>query len=333
MQDKYTGSLTPQEQAEVVRLHDEQYSGREIARSTGLTYGRVRGFLEWHLEEFSGDFPEPQIIKPPGKLDLAPPPKSPRILVYDIETAPAAAWVWSAYKTNIIAMKQDWYLLSFAYKWFGQKGTHFVSINQDPEFTPGTTNDLYVAERLASLLDAADVVIAHNGNNFDQKKGNSRFLFHGFDPPAPYQQIDTLRESKRYFNNYQHSLKELGRLYTSEEKMVHHGFELWLGCMAGDPESWAIMEKYNRQDVLVLERLYLRLRPWIGSPGRLSHPNMGHYKKGLVCPKCGSEDVQRRGFHRTTVSEFQTIQCKTCRGYSRLRNRKSQEYDEKVEAL
>jgi hypothetical protein len=339
MQDKYTGSLTPQEQAEVVRLHDEQYSGREIARNTGLTYGRVRGFLEWHLEEFSGEFPEPRPILRPSQMGLASPPtEGPAVLVYDIETAPVGAWVWGAYKTNIIGVMDghDWYLLSFAYKWLGQKGTHYVSHAHDPAFFPHTTNDLYVAERLASLLDAADVVIAHNGDNFDQKKTNSRILFHGIDPPSPYQQIDTLKEARRYFNNIQNSLKELGRIYTKEEKMRTSGFELWLGCMAGDPAYLAEMEKYNRQDVLVLERYYRRIMPWIGSPGHMS-PNAAHWAGGkLVCTKigCGSENVVRRGTDkRGAVNTWQVIQCKDCRGYSRIRTSKPVPTEQKVRAV
>jgi hypothetical protein len=262
MTDVYKGSLSPHQQQVITHLHDGGMSVRAIAKQEDVSYGIVRGFVEWLLEDSSGEFPKPVPILPPHMIGLAGPPVAgPKVLIYDIETAPAAAWVWSAYKTNILGMKQDWYLLSFAYKWLGQKGTHFVSLPQDPSFTSGSTDDLWVAARLASLFDAADVVIAHNGDNFDQKKANARFLYHGIDPPSPYQQIDTLKEARRYFNNYQNSLKELGRIYTKEDKMSHEGFDLWLGCMAGDPEKWATMEKYNRQDVRVLERLYRRLLP------------------------------------------------------------------------
>jgi len=337
MSDTYTGTLTPEQQATITSLHDAGGSGRAIADTTGVSYGKVRGFLEWLLEDFSGDFPEPVAIQAPTVLGLAPPPSSgPAVLVYDIETAPAAAWVWAAYKTNIIAMKEDWYMLSFAYKWLGQKGTHYVSQADTPALDLPSTDDFYVAERLASLLDAADVVIAHNGDAFDQKKANSRFLFHGIDPPAPYQSIDTLKEARRYFNNYQNTLKELGRLYTREDKMRTSGFDLWLGCMAGDPAFLAEMEKYNRQDVLVLERYYRRIMPWIGSPGHMS-PNAAHWAGGeLVCTKigCGSSNVVKRGTDkRGSVNVWQVIQCKACRGYSRIRTSKPVPAEQRVRAV
>ncbi len=38
--------------------------------------------------------------------------------------------------------------------------------------------------------------------------------------------------------------------------------------MNKDPAAWKVMEKYNKQDVLLLEKVYDRLLPWIKS-----HPN------------------------------------------------------------
>lgn len=337
MTDTYRGTLTLEQQTAITQLHGADKSGRGIAQELGIPYGKVRGFLEWFLDD-PYVFPDRIKIQDPASLGLVPPPASgPAVLVYDIESTPTGAWVWSPYKTNIIGVMEghDWYLLSFAYKWLGQKGMHFVSIWQDPQFKPHSTDDRFVTERLASLLDAADVVMAHNGDSFDQKKANSRISLLGIDPPSPYREIDTLKESRRYFKHFQNSLKELGRLYTTEMKMQNEGIELWLGCMAGDPEKHIIMEKYNRQDVNVLERLYYRFLPWIGSPGKMS-PNAGHWARGvLACSKlgCGSTDVQRRGHHRTAVSDFQTIQCNQCGGYSRIRESIKRYADDKIVTL
>jgi hypothetical protein len=33
--------------------------------------------------------------------------------------------------------------------------------------------------------------------------------------------------------------------------------------MADDPKAWALMGRYNRQDVKLLEKLYVALLPWI----------------------------------------------------------------------
>jgi len=211
-----------------------------------------------------------------------------------------------------------------------------VSIFQDPDFIPGEANDSYVVERLGSLFDHADISIAHNGDRFDLKKFNARAIINGFGPVSPMQTIDTLRESKRYFGFYMHSLQQLGRALGLGRKERHYGIELWHECIQGDPEAWALMEKYNRQDVVLLERVYYKIRPWIGTPGKKGHPNLGHWSRGeMTCPKCqaGADKVTITGWHRTGVSEYPSIYCSVCGGYSRLRNRKTQRNDDHVSAL
>ena len=42
----------------------------------------------------------------------------------------------------------------------------------------------------APAMDQADIVIAHNGDNFDIKAGNTRFQEHGLGAPSPYQSVD-----------------------------------------------------------------------------------------------------------------------------------------------
>jgi hypothetical protein len=239
----------------------------------------------------------------------------PRILLWDVETTPSLVYTWGQWQTNVIATKQDWYLLSFAYKWYGEKAVHFVH-NQ------GKKNDKPVVKALHALLDEADIVVAHNGDKFDQSKANTRFMRWRLGPPSPYQSIDTLKEVRRQFNHYSNALNELGRYHQLGVKEKHTGIQLWLDCMGGDEKAMADMERYNKRDVLLLEDVYKILLPWIGTPGKRGHPNMNHWSDGtLVCSRCGSERVIKRGFHRTALSVFQTVECKECKGYSKLRQR------------
>jgi hypothetical protein len=255
-----------------------------------------------------------------GRHDLIPPPAAdtPRILLYDIETAPALVWVWNQWQTNVIATEHDWYMLCFCYRWLGQDATGFVSIFQTPGFQPDSYDDRLVAEKLAALFDLADVTVAHNGDKFDRRKANARFLYHGIDPPSPYQTVDTKKESARYFANYSNALTELGRLLGIGQKHEHSGFSLWRKCMAGDPEAWSTMEEYNRQDIELLEGLYLRLLPWIGTPGAGTGVNLGLWTPEVeTCPKCGGHRLEHRGRHRTRFSVYQTLHCLECGGWSR----------------
>lgn len=257
---------------------------------------------------------------------LAAPTSGPAILVYDIETAPSLVYTWTNWKANVIATERDWYILSFAYRWYGKNTTRFVGLYESPTYDPDAHDDAYVVERLAALFDRADIVVAHNGDKFDQKKANARFMFHGMPPPSPYQEIDTLKESRRYFNLYSHSLDESGRYSNLGRKEQHTGIHMWLGCMAGDMKHWRTMRKYNVRDVKQLEEWYEKVRPWMGRPGKKAHPNMGFWKRNqAACSNCGSTDLVRKGTHRTGVSEFQTFQCQECNAYSRARKRRPQD--------
>lgn len=280
------------------------WGDRRIAEALGLTRKQVRGDRERRLRSIKN------------------PPAGPRILLYDIETAPALVWVWNQWRTNVIATEQDWYILSFAYRWLGDDDTEFVSIFQDPRFTPDTCDDSFVCKKLHELFTQADATVAHNGDKFDTRKANARFLYHGMTPASPYQQIDTKKEAQRYFANYSNALTELGRLLGIGQKEPHRGFQLWRDCMRGDPGAWAEMESYNRRDVELLEELYLRLRPWMGSPGKGGGgPNRGLWPQpdddDWCCPKCGGHRRLGVAPYRTRFSVYQSLCCADCGGWSR----------------
>jgi predicted RNA-binding Zn-ribbon protein involved in translation (DUF1610 family) len=307
-------------------------SGEEMSRKHGGDGGNWRRAIRAAREEFA-DLPwraDPRhkpglsTIRALGDYDmLQPPATGPAILIYDIETAPGLAWVWSQWNTNAIAMEQDWYMLSFAYKWLNTDDIGFVSIFQDPSFAPDTSNDLFVAERLAALFDAADIVVAHNGDRFDRRKANQRFLLWDIDPPSPYQSVDTKKIAAREFSHFSNKLTELGRIHELGEKEHHTGFELWRECMSGNPAFWKQMESYNRQDVALLEKVYIKLLPWMGLPGKPGGINFGHWSEGgrFICPNCGHDHFERAGTHRSQFSEWPVFRCQRCRTLSRSRKR------------
>lgn len=314
-------------------------SGEKVGEMLGIDGGSARKLIRRAKKDKAlKDLPwyqhahqTPEVVtdtdEPLHRFGLIPPPKhGPAILLYDIETAPALCYVWGQFDQNVIATEQDWYLLSFAYKWLNSDKVGFVPIFQSPDFYPDTTNDKHVVERLAALFDRADVLVAHNGDKFDRRKSNQRFLYWDIDPPSPYQTIDTLALVRKEFSHYSNALKELGRVHELGDKTHHTGFEMWRECMRGDAKFWKTMEKYNRQDVLLLEKLYIKILPWMGLPGRAGHPNHGFWAEDgkMVCPNCGHDHLVQKGTHRTNVSEFDTYQCERCRSFSRFRKRRPQ---------
>jgi len=211
-----------------------------------------------------------------------------KVLLYDIENTPIVVTTWGLWEQNAIEKLEEWYMLSYSYKWLGEKEVHVVALPDFPGYKNDKSNDKKLVESLHKLFEEADVIVAHNGNQHDQKKSNARFIFHGFNPPSPYKEIDTKLVAKRYFKFDSNSLNNLGTYLKIGNKVENSGIKLWRSCMEGDMKAWKLMKKYNRQDVVLLEKVYLKLRPWMNSGTKINT------EKGS-CESCGSDHLQSRG--------------------------------------
>lgn len=236
----------------------------------------------------------------------------PRVLIYDIENTPTVVTTWGLWEQNAIETLEEWYLLSYAYKWLGEKETHVVGLPDFKGYSKDKKNDKALCESLHKLFEEADIVIAHNGDTHDQPKSNSRFIYHGLTPPSPYKSIDTKKVAKRYFKFNSNSLNNLGTYFNLGNKIENGGIKLWRDCMEGDMKAWALMKKYNKQDVVLLEKVYEKMKPWMNN-----HPNIGLLTGYIhACPNCGSENIHKRGIAYTRVSFSQRYQCKDCSAWS-----------------
>lgn len=235
---------------------------------------------------------------------------SERILSLDIETSPNLGYTWGKWEQNVIKIIRERQLLSFAYKWLG-KPTRVLALCDFKSYKPGC-DDKELLKPLHEILSQADFVIAQNGDQFDIKRINARFIFHGMAPPTPYKTIDTLKIAKARFGFNSNKLDDLGAYLGVGRKVKHEGFELWEKCMAGDMKAWAMMKLYNKQDVDLLERIYLKFRPW-----HKTHPNITNDEKVVRCPKCGSSELQSRGTACTQTMIYKRFQCMNCGGWCR----------------
>ena len=229
-----------------------------------------------------------------------------RILLLDIETAPNKVYSWGLWDQNIALnqVQETSYILCWSAKWYGEKEIHFDSVHKS------TAKGML--GRMHKLLHEADIVVHYNGLKFDIPTLNKEFIQHGFAPPAPYKQVDCLKEVKRMFRFQSNKLDFVSQALAIGRKVRHEGFELWIKCMEGDAAAWGRMERYNRGDVKLLETLYRRLRPWIEK-----HPNLGAYDDVMACPKCGSEKRQRRGYAVTQMLKYPRYQCQGCGAWYR----------------
>ena len=231
-----------------------------------------------------------------------------RILTLDIESSPNLAHVWGLFKANVSLsqLQESSQIISFAAKWHGERTVEFWS-----DFHDG--HDLMIT-RAHQLIDEADVLVTYNGISFDRPYLMREFLEAGFDPPSPVKDVDLYRVVKQNFRWPSGKLDYVAQRLGLGGKTKHEGHDLWVKCLAGDPAAWNRMRTYNKRDVVLTEKLYDKLLPWVS----------GHMHRGLftdsdrpVCQRCGSERLQRRGLAYTQLGTYPRFQCQGCGGWSR----------------
>lgn len=239
---------------------------------------------------------------------------TPKVLFFDLETAPNLAYVWGHYEQNVIRHVQEWFVLCAGYRWAHETRTHVIAQPDFNGYSPACNDDSQVVQALWQLFDQADILVAHNGDRFDVKKANARFVEQGLTPPSPYKTVDTLKVARQQFMFNSNKLGDLATHLGLGGKAPTFGFDTWTGCMAGDTTAWARMTKYCKRDIDLLVSVYLRLRPWMKS-----HPNLNVFTGLSNCPTCGHHKLMKRGMAHTRTMTYQRYCCQGCGAYSRGR--------------
>lgn len=234
----------------------------------------------------------------------------PKTLILDIETMPGEAYIWSLWDDNIPIdrVKKHTRVWCWAAKWVGQKKIMFAK-----------EGDPFWVHSLRVLLEEADAVVTQNGDKFDLPRIRGLIALEGLSPLPPITSIDIMKTTRKmgYLSS---KLDYIGLLFKVGRKVKHEGFELWPKCEAGDERAMARMERYNKQDVRLLERIYLKLRPYIQD-----HPYLG--AEGTSggsgqCPNCHSGRIQKRGTRRTRSFIIERLQCLSCGAWTSGTRRK-----------
>lgn len=260
------------------------------------------------------------------------PKNLPKILLLDIETAPIEALTWWIHQQEIAIgqISRDWFMLCWNAKWLFDPKVEWDVLTPEESLL---WNDKRISMSLIDLMNEADIIIGHNWDNFDIKKAKARFLKHWLIPDKVYRTIDTLKIGRREFRLTSNKLQYMCDYCWLNVKLDTGGFELWAEAI-GKPTSVAIkswtkninrtesfnkssiesalynMSNYCANDVLILEELYLRLRPY-----DRNHPNVWMYMDtewAVVCPVCGSKHLQGMWHYATQVWQYVSLKCKDC---------------------
>lgn len=268
---------------EAIEKAKQGESWRKIAKELGVSKSTVSDYLR-KLFKHTQTEPSKNV--------------SPKILFFDIETAPLRAHLWSMWQQGVglNQIESDWYMLSFCCKWAHSDDVFYY----DQRHAADIEDDFELVSKLWEFLNEADIAVGQNSKRFDTKKANARFILNGLPKPSSYRQIDTMEIAKQQFgftsNRLEYMTEKLCSTFKKSKHKKFAGHDLWSECLKGNLEAWQEMEEYNRLDVLSLEELYNVLSSW---DNKL--PNFDVY-----CDEILDMDVwEKEGFHYTQLGKYQ----------------------------
>ena len=229
-------------------------------------------------------------------------------LYFDLETAPNIGFFWSAgHKLNIgyENIIKERAIICVCYKWEGDKKVHSLTWDKNP-------SDKKLLQDFIKVANEADELVGHNGDAFDLPWIRTRCLYHQIDLFPNYTTIDTLKLARNKFRFNSNRLDYIGELLRCGRK-IHTEPGLWLRVLRGDKKAIQEMVKYNKQDVLLLEKVYNKLKVWV--PSSL---NRNLFKDtDMCCPHCGGANTHRRGTITTKTKVWQRYLCNDCGGWAK----------------
>jgi hypothetical protein len=207
--------------------------------------------------------------------------------------------------------------MMFAAQWHGKKKVEVHS-----EWDEGGWSGMIRAAW--SVFDSAEYVVSYNGASFDSAHLRAAWAELGMPPPSPWREIDLYRTVKKFrwpSRKLEFVCKQLGL----EHKTDPGGFKTWTDILDGEGKvrdaARKRMAAYCANDVKITTALYFRILPWIDG---LAVPLFtGEDEAAMACNRCGSEDLQRRGWAYTTTTKYRRWRCNDCGGWARSRKSES----------
>ena len=227
-------------------------------------------------------------------------------LFFDIETSPNIGLFWSAgYKRsishdNIIRERS---IICIAYKWIGENEIHSLTWDH-------YQNDRIMLENFIKIANSADEIIGHNSDRFDLPWIRTRCLYHRIPMFPTYTTLDTLKNARSKFKFNSNKLDYIAKFLGLGQKL-HTDYSLWTKILLGnDRKALKEMVEYCKNDVLILEKVYNEMSPYILAK---THHGVLTGKGKHSCPECGSEHVKlsQRRYTVTGTPRIQ-LQCTQC---------------------
>lgn len=238
----------------------------------------------------------------------------PRIILYDLETLPdlrefmkvipsLSDYPGQTLKASINS------IICFGYKVFGERTTHCLNAWDYKGWAKDVNDDRQLVEAAYNVLKDADCLVTHNGTRFDLKFLQTRLLKWGLPPLPKIIHVDTCQVAKSNLLMFRNSLNVIAKFMTSEEKLENGGWDLWVRVVQRDAKAMALMSRYCKQDVVTLEAVFKKLRPFIN---KMPDYNMFNPIEKDLCPNCGSTRLNKNGSRANKNKMLTRLRCLDC---------------------
>lgn len=241
--------------------------------------------------------------------------KKPRILFYDMETAPLQAWIWSPGKQyvghkQLVKGHSRYGIICITYCWNDGKPAQSI----DWGFHEQDTNNV-VAE-FDKILKTADHVIGKNNNRFDDKMLNAARMFAGLPGYPEWMKYtdDLEKQMRRYFRLPSQSLDYISNQLGLGGK-ISMQMQDWIDIVEKNrygPKALKKMINYGKKDVVDTRTLWNRLCEHFEVK-----LNQAVFNDVLnACKRCASTDIAPNGSRVSGGVKYKLFTCKSCGHYA-----------------
>ncbi len=220
----------------------------------------------------------------------------PKILFFDIE----ATGLNAAFGT----------ILCIGYKWEGEKKVYVPTILDDAR---NMLDDMPLVRDFADEFAKADYVVTWYGKRYDVPMIETKLLKHRLPPLAPKYHLDLWEAARSKFKLHSNRLQAFEKFLGTPDQKTDIDFDSWLKAAHGDKAAIAEVSDHCRKDVLVLEQVFDRMRPWLDK----EPPRALFTGQSDGCPACGSLHVERRGYKVAATRLYKQLRCLSCNKWFR----------------
>lgn len=235
-------------------------------------------------------------------------------LFFDIETSPNIVFSWNVgYKLNISHdnIINERAIICICYKWEHESKVHELHWNKG--------DDKKLLIEFAKIMNQADEIIGHNGDNYDIKWVRARCIYHSIPLIPDFQSIDTLKLSRKGFRFNSNKLDYIASYLGLGHKMDTGGFGLWKSIVLdNDKKAMNTMIAYCKKDVALLEQVFKKLSPYVLHK---SHKAVHQGGEPHNCPECGNTHCISNGVRiMANGLKKRRMHCQDCGKYFSISN-------------